>query len=321
MKRATLFFLSVTTASSCLFAQTTKNPFSELGYKKQITYTSSKGEFEEFHDNADVVEIGSVYFNTKMNKVVGYVNEVKENAEVATATSAMSVDPLCEKYYWISPYAFCLNNPVRFIDPDGRVVKPADQEALKMIQNTLTTEDIKYVQFDKDGNIDRDLINSRKSESGNFNSLLGLVNSDIITNVSHVEGDITYTDNNGNSQPMTMPYIAADPEFADPNGVTSAGTSTGEAGRIGVTLLPGRGESGVNSPDATIKVYINKLLSPAAQAEAYSHEANGHALIYVETKDRKQSGHIYEGSRDTNQALKGRIIKSKQETITNMRSR
>ena len=34
----------------------------------------------------------------------------------------MSVDPLCEKYYWISPYAYCLNNPVRFTDPDGREV-------------------------------------------------------------------------------------------------------------------------------------------------------------------------------------------------------
>lgn len=120
MKRTTLFLLAVTTASSCLFAQTTKNPFSELGYKKQITYTSSKGEFEEFHNNADIVEIGSVYFNTKTNKVVGYINEQKENAEVPTATPAMSVDPLCEKYYWISPYAFCLNNPVNVIDPDGR---------------------------------------------------------------------------------------------------------------------------------------------------------------------------------------------------------
>lgn len=120
MKRATLFLLAVTTASSCLLAQTTKNTFSELGYKKQITYTSSKGEFEEFHNNGNVVEIGSVYFNTKTNKVVGYINEEKENAEVASATSAMSVDPLCEKYYWISPYAFCFNNPVKYIDPDGR---------------------------------------------------------------------------------------------------------------------------------------------------------------------------------------------------------
>jgi len=32
----------------------------------------------------------------------------------------MSVDPLAEKYYDISPYAYCHNNPVNRIDPDGR---------------------------------------------------------------------------------------------------------------------------------------------------------------------------------------------------------
>lgn len=29
------------------------------------------------------------------------------------------VDPLCEKYYSISPYAYCAGNPVNLIDPDG----------------------------------------------------------------------------------------------------------------------------------------------------------------------------------------------------------
>jgi hypothetical protein len=82
-------------------------------------YTSSKGEFEEFHDQTDVVEIGSVLFNTKTNQIAGFESEKKANTEVSSATAAMSVDPLCEKYYWISPYAYCLNNPVKFVDPTG----------------------------------------------------------------------------------------------------------------------------------------------------------------------------------------------------------
>jgi len=31
-----------------------------------------------------------------------------------------AMDPLAEKYYDISPYVYCMNNPVRFVDPDGR---------------------------------------------------------------------------------------------------------------------------------------------------------------------------------------------------------
>ncbi len=33
-----------------------------------------------------------------------------------------SMDPLCEKYYHISPYAYCAGNPVKYVDPDGKKV-------------------------------------------------------------------------------------------------------------------------------------------------------------------------------------------------------
>ena len=38
----------------------------------------------------------------------------------------MTPDPLSEKYYGISPYAFCNNNPVNLVDPDGRKIYFAD---------------------------------------------------------------------------------------------------------------------------------------------------------------------------------------------------
>ena len=31
-----------------------------------------------------------------------------------------TMDPMCEKYYHLSPYAYCGNNPVNAVDPDGK---------------------------------------------------------------------------------------------------------------------------------------------------------------------------------------------------------
>ena len=35
-------------------------------------------------------------------------------------TGWLSVDPLADKYPSLSPYAYCANNPIRLVDPDGR---------------------------------------------------------------------------------------------------------------------------------------------------------------------------------------------------------
>jgi len=49
-------------------------------------------------------------------------------------------DPLSEKYYSISPYAYCANNPINKIDPDGRdvfITGLLNQEALHQLQSRL----------------------------------------------------------------------------------------------------------------------------------------------------------------------------------------
>ena len=45
------------------------------------------------------------------------------------------VDPLSEKYYAISPYAYCENNPVNTIDPDGNKIVDSKKRKAVYIKN------------------------------------------------------------------------------------------------------------------------------------------------------------------------------------------
>ncbi len=40
----------------------------------------------------------------------------------STVPSFTKPDPMAEKYPWLSPYLYCANNPVNYVDPDGRDV-------------------------------------------------------------------------------------------------------------------------------------------------------------------------------------------------------
>ena len=71
----------------------------------------------------------------------------------------LTQDPMAEKYYGISPYAFCAGNPMRYVDADGMRIFPKGQEELDMIRNTLPIADREYVNIDKNGYIDATLIN------------------------------------------------------------------------------------------------------------------------------------------------------------------
>ena len=160
-----------------------------------------------------------------------------------------TMDPLCEKYYDTSPYAYCANNPVKYVDPDGKKVYGLDESARRNIVNTLTEEEGKYVSFSDDGLLDVSLLNQYSSKSMNFIALKTLANSDInykfVVSDTDVDGEKFY---NGTS------YYT------------------------GLTAFPN--ETNKASKDNDVWIYTSSLEDEKGQTKTTAHEAYGHAYFY-----------------------------------------
>ena len=52
-------------------------------------------------------------------------------------------DPLSEKYYGISPYAFCAGNPVKYLDPDGRYFDDDNEKKAQRNERKLERKSLK----------------------------------------------------------------------------------------------------------------------------------------------------------------------------------
>ena len=91
----------------------------------------------------------------------------------------MATDPLQEKYLNVSSYSNVLNNPLRLIDPDGRVVIVSDSKAKRNIINTLSIEESKYIQFDDNGVLNNKLLSEYEGFSENYMALKSLSQSSI----------------------------------------------------------------------------------------------------------------------------------------------
>jgi RHS repeat-associated protein len=109
-----------------------------------------------------------------------------------------SVDPLQSKYPSWSTFNFTMDNPILYIDPDGKVVTVKDVASFKAILGTLTADEINRINVNKDGIIS---IIGKDAGSVNLQNLKILVDSktnhNIITSNTYesADGKVTLPDN------------------------------------------------------------------------------------------------------------------------------
>ena len=206
---------------------------------------------------------------------------------------------------------------MNLVDPDGMKVKPKGIKELMMIRNTLPIDSHRYVQLTKDGYIDAELLSYYNGVSDNCSSLLQLVQANTVVDVI-LDNQYEYLNRNGElCESPQMSYFPPDEQLMDTSFEFTSGVTTGESGNMGKTLFPDLdGEE--NSPDLNIKVIVNSEMSLLGAAEIFSHEAYGHALLYIRNGgDHNGASHQFSGMIDVNLTLKDMIFKSRKETVKN----
>jgi hypothetical protein len=131
MKKVQLLCLLLLLLAVAATAQDT-NPFKSIGKKGKIV-TLSHGRYEEVFDTDTIQRIGSVLYNTRTGRVVKLLNEkevYQKYSDNSTSSRWYSVDPLADQFAQYSPYNFCLNNPIKFVDANGMAATSTHTDSL-----------------------------------------------------------------------------------------------------------------------------------------------------------------------------------------------
>ena len=102
----------------------TPQPFKNLKHNNTRYATLSGGLFAEMQEKKRLKKFSRTVFDTEKKEITGFTaqEETYNNYVFDDVVFAWGVDPLAQKYPQMSPYAAMGNNPIYYIDTDGREI-------------------------------------------------------------------------------------------------------------------------------------------------------------------------------------------------------
>ena len=184
------------------------------------------------------------------------------------STRWTTMDPLAEKYYFLSPYAFCSNNPVNFVDWNGEDIWQINEQGY--ISWVKESEEHRLYTTDENGELTEDYITVKDRSS--------------LDELSEVQGDkkVSKTSTDGNVDDIFNIFKFA----ADNTSVEWVIHKNGDAYTLGTihdSYNAGSWEDyGLEKPDASVHSHPGVDISEKAELNSMGYR--------IEKGQKKASG-------------------------------
>ena len=200
------------------------------------------------------------------------------------------VDPLCEKYYGISPYAYCGGNPTNAIDLHGDSITILDMASIDAIYNALQQGTYLSMKFNNGVLVPESIQQIASNSQDSF--LQDLYNISI--NPQMVEIATTYINDFyiGNQHHFDLWSVPTEIDFAKEynNGQEDQLHPSGKTlfGNLGQTLYPISSDEYKRSTNNNIRININAHGNINHRSCGIAHEF-GHVILYLSRQPHSHS--------------------------------
>lgn len=118
----------------------TPKGFQKINPKDNRYATLSWGMFDEIHETKLIERYNNTLYNARTEKIVKFITSdtLYNKYQIDAAVFAWQIDPLASKYPQHSPYSAFNNNPILYIDADGREwVNPYKEKLANLQESAL----------------------------------------------------------------------------------------------------------------------------------------------------------------------------------------